>query len=210
MKGLTEYITEWVSSGRGAHRETESVNIQLEELNKFMLSNTVALEASTAQVGRYDLFDIGYIPNPWIFYYRDKDNDDKELDYFRVRMRNIDGTIWVCNGDEPLGNSMRYLGMGKAEPISTMDPSEIQINMTIKDGLDDYAKENFLEPGAEISNVWKDAVAYSIIGLYGASKIKKEKDKSLTISLIDFDGAKMTKAFETVDNKKFWERLVIK
>lgn len=210
MHSLSDYITEYVSSGRGTYHLDDAVNKKLDELNKFMNDDPVALEACTAKVGRYDIFEIGYVPNPWIFYYRDKDNDDREVDYFKIRMTNTDGNIWVCDGDNPIGNGMRLDGMGKIEPISTMDPSEIQINMTIKDTLEDYAVDNFLEPGDEISSVWKDAVAYSIMGLYSAGKIKKEKDGSLTISLNDFYSGKMKKAFDTVDNKKFWEKLVIK
>ena len=207
---LKDYILEYVSSGRGTYHENYAVNIQLNELSKFMNDEPLGLEACIGKIGRYNVFEVGYVPQPWIFYYRDNDNDDREVDYFRIRMRNTDGRIWVCDGDEPIGNDMRLDGMGKFEHISTMDPSEIDINMTINDALADYAVENFLEPGDDITSVWKDAVVYSIMGSYGAGKIKKEKDGTMTISLDDFDGAKMIKAFNTVDNKKFWERLVIK
>lgn len=209
MQNLSNYITEYVSSGRGAYRENDTVNARLKELNKFMNDEPVGLEACIGKIGRYHVFEVGYMPQPWMFYYRDKDNDDREVDYFRIRMRTVDGRIWVCDGDNPIGNDMRLDGMGKYESISTMDPSEIQINMTINDALADYAAENFLEPGDDITSVWKDAVAYSIMGSYGAGKIKKEKDGSLTVSLDNFNGAKMIKAFNTVDNKKFWEKLVI-
>lgn len=207
---LKEYITEYVSSGRSTYRLDEAVNKKLDELNKFMNDNPVALEACTAKVGMYDLFEIGYIPEPWILYYRDNDSDDRGVDRFKIRMTNTDGSIWICDGDNPIGNSMRAYSMGKIEPISTMDPSETQINMTIKDGLPEYARINFLKPIDEMVEWWYDEVLDSIIKTYGAGKIKKERNDSLTISLNDFDGAKMIKAFKTVDNKKFWEKLVIK
>jgi hypothetical protein len=207
---LKDYITEYVSSGRGAYRSGAVVNGRLEELNKFMNNDPLGLEACIAKIGRYHLFEFGYIPHPWIFYFNNSHCDDNEVEYYNIGMRNTDGRIWVCDGDNPIGNDMRLEGMGKFEPIYTMDPSEIQINMTINDTFEDYAKDKFLEPEDEISSVWKDAVVYSIMGSYGAGNIKKEKDCSMTISLDDFDGVKMIKAFETVNNKKFWEKLVIK
>lgn len=214
MHNLSDYITEYVSSGRGAYRMEYSVNDRLEELNKFMNSDPVALEACIAKIGRYHVFEVGYMPRPWVFYFDYTGNGDSELDKFDIRIERDpeEGRIWVCNGENRMGDMMRVFGKGgkgSLERITIDDPSEIQINMTIKDALSDYAEENFLEPGDEISSVWKDDVAYSIIGLYGTSKMKKEKDSSMTISLNDFDGGKMIKAFDTVDNKKFWERLVI-
>ena len=211
MQNLSNYITEYVSSGRGTYRENDTVNSRLKELNKFMNDDPIALDACIVKIGRYHLFEMGYIPQPWIFYYKDSDNDDCEVDYYKIRMRITDGNIWVCDGDNPIGNDMRLDGIGKFEPISTMDSSEIQIKMLIKDGLPEYAVDNFLKPRDKIINSWYDEVMDSIIKSYGTSKINKEKeDRSLTISLDDFDGGKMIKAFETVDNKKFWEKLVIK